>query len=448
MMPDDIPHIPRYTIQSKIGSGSMAVVYLALDRLTQQPVALKLLKLSTLSDDKRLSLAHEFQTMASLRHPYIVSVLDYGFASDGTPYFVMDYLDNAVSFGQAGQEQSTHTQFQLILQLLEGLAYLHRRGILHHDLKPSNILVYDNTVHIVDFGLATSIAEADTSSSGGTLAYVAPELLRKQPIRPVSELFTVGLMTYEMLKGAYPFPLSPAIAMINGILNTQLDFSQFGLPDQVVAILQKLVMKTPKDRYPSAQSAINDLREALGIQQADDSIPIRESYLQAASFVGRQAELDQLQTALYDTQQGHNQVWLLGGESGVGKTRLVDEFRIQALIQGFEVLTGLAVEGGGLPFQVWREPVRRLLLSRPVDDLQASILKEIVPDIEQLLGRSVPTIPPLEGTAHQQRLIFAVVDLLRHRQTPSCSYWRTCNGQPRVWRLSRRSATYLINSRW
>ncbi len=417
MMPDDIPHIPRYTIQSEIGSGSMAVVYLALDRLTQQPVALKLLKLSTLSDDKRSSLAHEFQTLASLRHPYIVSVLTYGFASDGTPFFAMDYLDKAASFVWAGQEQSTYTQFQLILQLLEGLAYLHRRGILHHDLKPGNILVVNNMVQVVDFGLSRLISRDQAGPSSGTLAYMPPEVLKKQSMTARGELFSVGILAYEMLKGAYPFPLSPAIAMINGILNTDLDFSQFGLPDRVVAILQKLVMKTPEDRYQSAQAVIDDLREALGLQQTDDRIPIRESYLQAASFVGRQTELDQLQTALSETQQGHNQVWLLGGESGVGKTRLVDEFRVQALIQGFEVLTGLAVEGGGLPFQVWREPVRRLLLSRPVDDLQAAILKEIVPDIEQLLDRPVATIPPLEGAAHQERLIFSIIDLLRYQQT-------------------------------
>ncbi len=415
MMPDDIPHIPRYTIQSEIGSGSMAVVYLALDRLTQQPVALKLLKLSSLSDDKRSSLAHEFQTLASLRHPYIVSVLTYGFASDGTPFFAMDYLPNTQTFMQAGQGQPLEVQIRLILQLLEALAYLHRRGILHHDLKPGNILVVNNMVQVVDFGLSRLISRDQVSQSSGTLAYMPPEVLRKQSMTTRGELFAVGLMTYEMLKGAYPFPLSPAIAVINGILNIELDFSQFGLPDQVMAVLQRLVMKPPDLRYQSAQAVIDDLREALSIQQAN--IPIRESYLQAASFVGRQAELDQLQTALMDIRQGHSQIWLLGGESGVGKTRLVHEFRVQALIQGFEVLSGQEVRGSSLSFQIWREPVRHLLLSRPVNDLQAGILKEIVPDIEQLLGRPVATIPPLEGVAHQERLIFSIIDLLQHQQT-------------------------------
>ncbi len=409
--------IPRYMIKANLGSGNMAVVYLALDRLTQQVVALKVLKTTNIPLNADFSLASEFRIMASLRHPHIVPVRDYGFTSQRVPYFIMDYLPDAQTFVQAGQGQSLDIQIRLVLQLLEGLAYLHRRGILHHDLKPGNILVVNNMVQVVDFGLSRLISRDQAGPSSGTLAYMPPEVLKKQSMTARGELFSVGILAYEMLKGAYPFPLSPAIAMINGILNTDLDFSQFGLPDRVVAILQKLVMKTPEDRYQSAQAVIDDLREALGLQQTDDRIPIRESYLQAASFVGRQTELDQLQTALSETQQGHNQVWLLGGESGVGKTRLVDEFRVQALIQGFEVLTGLAVEGGGLPFQVWREPVRRLLLSRPVDDLQAAILKEIVPDIEQLLDRPVATIPPLEGAAHQERLIFSIIDLLRYQQT-------------------------------
>ena len=417
MKPDTL-HIPRYIIQSEIGYGSMAMVYLALDRLTRQTVALKVLKSSTMSDDRRLSLAHEFQTMASLRHPYIVSVLDYGFTSEGSPYFAMDYLPHAQTFVQAGHNQPTDTQVQLILQLLEALAYLHRRGILHHDLKPSNVVVHDLSVQVVDFGLATSTEESDLDSLGGSLAYVAPERLRKQSIRPASELFAVGLMTYEMLSGAYPFPPTPAIAMINGILNTDLDFKQFGLPDPVVAVLQQLVMKNPDQRYQSAQTAISDLRHALGTEQADDAIRIRESYLQAASYVGRQDELDQLQTALKETQQGHSQIWLLGGESGVGKTRLVEELRIQALIQNFEVLHGQAIEGGGFPFQIWREPVRRLLLTRTIDDLHASILKEIVPDIELLLDRPVATVSPLQGTNHLHRLVYSVIDLLRHPQVP------------------------------
>ena len=411
--------IPRYAIEREIGSGNIAAVYLALDRLTQRSVALKMIKSTTISSEMRLTLANEFRTMASLRHPYIVSVFDYGFTSQQIPYFTMNYLPNAQTFVQAGRAQSSDIQIQLIGQFLEALAYLHRRNFLHHDLKPGNILVDHNGVKMVDFGLSRLISLTQAGQSRGTLAYMAPEVLRNQPMTPKSELFSLGVLVYEMLSDHYPFPLSPAIAMVNGILNTELDFSQFGLPDPVANILQRLVMKNPDHRYETAQSAINDLYIELDIRQPDDAVVIRESYLQAATFVGRQREVNQLQIALSQTQRGHSQVWLVGGESGVGKSRLADEIRTHALVQGFEVLKGQAVQGGGLPFQSWREPVRHLLLARPINDLQAGIFKEIVPDIEQILGRPVTSLPPLDGSAHQERLIYNIIDLLSHQRNPT-----------------------------
>ena len=411
--------ILRYRVEAKIGTGSTASVYLAQDRLSQQFVALKVLKTTNIPSGASLSLAHEFQMMASLRHPHIVSVRDYGFTLQKAPYFTMDYLPNTLTLSEAGHNRSVDKQIELILQVLEALAYLHRHSILHNDLKPSNLLVVHDKVKLVDFGFSRRISEVKTEQMHGTLAYSSPEQLRKHHITPVSEQFSVGLMVYEMLNGDYPFPLSPAISVVNGIMNTDLDFTTFGLPDEVVAVLQRLVMKDPGQRYPSVQTAINDLRTALNLHEPEERRNIRESYLQAASFIGRQSELDQLQSALIKTKQGQSQVWILGGESGVGKSRLADEIRTNALIQGFEVFRGQAVEGGGLPFQPWREPVRRLLLSRPVDDLQAGILKEIVPDIEHLLDRSVTPISSLDGPAHQERLTFSIIDLLRHQRDPT-----------------------------
>ncbi len=410
----------RYLIMSQIGEGKMGKVYHVQDRLTQDPLALKIVgtRTNNNSTEYRLAIAHEFQQMASLRHPYIVNVKDYGFTSEKIPYFTMDNIPNARTIVEVARGLSVDAQLQLALQLLEALAYLHRRNILHHDLKPANVLVNGDKVQVVDFGLSTSTKDTMDGSSGGTLAYTAPEVLLKQALTPISELFSVGLMVYEMLSGSYPFPLNPAIAMINGILRVDLDFSNFGLPESVQPVLQKLVMKDPEQRYQSARSAIDDLQAALGCEQTQDNLIIRESYLKAATFVGRQAELAQLKTALDQTQAGQTQVWLLGGESGVGKTRLADELRVQALVQGIQVLQGQAVEGGGLPFQIWREPVRHLLLMKDINDLQAGILKEIVPEIALLLGRDIADVPQLEGKAHQQRLISSIIDLLRDLPSP------------------------------
>ncbi len=142
----------------------MGVVYRAQDSFSGQIVALKSVRgdysqteSGDTAFDKRLALAEEFQTLASLRHPYIISVIDYGFDSTRHPYFTMDLLDAPQTILQAAQKASSlEATIGLLTQILQALAYLHRRGILHRDLKPGNILVQNGHVKLLDFGLATA----------------------------------------------------------------------------------------------------------------------------------------------------------------------------------------------------------------------------------------------------------------------------------------------------
>ena len=412
---------PQYKIEREIGLGTMGVVYRAIDRLNQQAVAIKCLRPNAQfnATEVRQALAHEFEVMASINHPYILRVHDYGFFTPKEPYLVLDYLPDVEHIVLASQEQSWRDQLEFAIQLLEALAYLHRRGILHHDLKPANVLVSEGRIQVSDFGLSTVIEDDVSKPKGGTIAYMAPEVLLKQAHTQQSELYSAGLIMYEMLSGTYPFRRSPLITMVSDILSKEPDFLALGLPRTIAAILQKLVYRDPLERYQTARGAIDDLQDALEIapQLANVSL-IRESYLQAAAFVGRTSEMAQLHQAFTDVQQRPSQLWLIGGESGVGKSRMVDEFRIQVVAQGGQVLRGQAISGGGLPYQLWREPVRHLLLSQTVTDLQASVLKEIIPDIDDILGRFIFKVPPLEGKAHLQRLIFNIVDLLRSREEP------------------------------
>ncbi|HRF96044.1 MAG TPA: ATP-binding protein, partial [Aggregatilineales bacterium] len=144
----------------------------------------------------------------------------------------------------------------------------------------------------------------------------------------------------------------------------------------------------------------------------EENIAIRESFLQSAQFIGRKDEFSQLKTAFDHAQAGQGAVWLVGGESGVGKTRLVDELRILALTRGVTVLRGQAVETGALPYQVWRDILPKLLLNTPVDDQEASILKPLVPDIEALLGQTIPDAPEVEPKIAQQRLLRTILSLI------------------------------------
>lgn len=418
----------RYIIQEKLGAGAMGVVYHATDRLSGATIALKRVTINSdqldfasrasLGDsgNVRLALAQEFRTLSSLRHPHIISVLDYGFDADRQPYFTMDLLEEAQTLLEAGENQPVEVQVKLLIQVLQALAYLHRRGILHRDLKPANVLVNgQGQVKVLDFGLSTAVAHA--KGTAGTLTYMAPEVLQGQAVSEASDLYAVGMMAYELFTGRYPFNMRNLSRLIAHIMTLQPDVSLIANA-KLADVVARLLAKDPSARYSDADAVIRALSAATEQDPPPENSVIRESFLQAAQFIGREAELAQLTDALQETMQGRGSAWLVGGESGVGKSRLVDELRTQALVAGALVLRGQAVEGGGLPYQLWRDVARLLVLQVPLSVLEAGVLKPLVPNIASLLGWEVPDAPELTGKSGEQRLTFTLIDLLKRHERP------------------------------
>ena len=413
----------RYIVHELLGRGGMGAVYRATDRLTGQEVALKQLRLSqnptfstpslsgshhTLSPEAtfdeassnnlRLALAQEFKTLATLRHPHIISVLDYGFDSEHNSYFTMELLENAPTILGAGHGRTLADKLDLIIQLLRALTYLHRRGIIHRDLKPDNVLFISGLVKVVDFGLAVVRRHLGQSEHtlGGTLAYMAPEVLRGQPASEASDLFAVGVILYELLTGQHPFHAPTKHELIANILEAQPDMWPLShLPPSLGEWVDHLLLKDPAQRLTTTADLSAQLAHIA--QRPDllhESYEVRESFLQAAEFVGRGEELRLLTNALRDTARGRGSAWLVVGESGVGKTRLLEELRTQALVEGALVLRSQAVREGSAPYDVWRPILRRLCLEVELTDYEANILRPLVPDIANLLGRPIPHAPP------------------------------------------------------
>lgn len=403
----------RYRILSHIGQGGMGVVYKAQDRITHDTVALKIIEISHIETDgsktseHKLALINEFKILAGLRHPNIISVFDYGLHQD-SPYIVMDYLDDAVDFDHVINIADEQTKIDLLVQVLEALFYLHRRGIIHRDLKPSNIMVDKGVVKVLDFGL--SVADEMATGRAGTLAYMAPETLEKRITVPQSDLYSLGVIAYQAFTGTLPFTAPNILDIVQQAPDMSL------LDNHPISnIIERLLLKNPLDRYQSAEAVLDVLTDVMQIER-QETLSVRESFLQASRFVGRKKELNQLKKSLKLARLGQGGAWLIGGESGVGKSRLFEEFRTHALINSAIVLHGQGVEGGGLPYQLWHNIVRHLLLSTDVDELEASILKELVPDIAELIGKAVDDAPELQGEAHKIRLITTISDILR-RQT-------------------------------
>jgi serine/threonine protein kinase len=215
----------RYLLHEQIGSGGMGIVYRATDRLAGHIVALKqvtapaqALLFTSRSEglDLRLALAQEFKLLASMRHPHIISVLDYGFDEQHQPFYTMEFLENPQTIFQAGAAQPLDAKIGLLAQMLQALAYLHRRGVIHHDLKPSNVMVVDGQVKLLDFGLSLTAEQGGRmgSTAAGTLAYMAPEVLQGAGASQASDLYAVGVMAYELLAGRHPFNLDDMTQLI------------------------------------------------------------------------------------------------------------------------------------------------------------------------------------------------------------------------------------------
>lgn len=410
----------RYQLLNLLGAGGMGLVYRAHDRFNGESVALKRVRLNpeqailnphATPPDYRLALAQEFQSLASLRHPHIIAVRDYGFTPDQQPYFTMELLEEAKTILEVGQGQPLEFNVGLLLQILHALAYLHRRGIVHRDLKPSNILVSNGQVKLVDFGL--SIAIGKSREIAGTLSYLPPEILQGAEAAATTDLYSFGVIAYELFAGQHPFNTANTSDLIDAILENQPDLAPLNVPPTLAALIGCLLEKEPAKRPSTAAQVIAELCQAVGLPPALETEATRESFLQAARFVGRETELNKLLSALDQLTLKQGSAWLVGGESGVGKSRLLNELRTRALVQGLTVLRGQAVSEGGLPMHPWREVAQWLALLAEPDDLEASILAALVPNIATLLNRSLPAAPELDPKAERVRLISIISLLLR-----------------------------------
>ena len=419
----------RYQLHSLLGRGGMGAVYRAADRLTGQQVALKrvinpedTIEFSSSYNlgDFRLALAQEFKLLASLRHPHVIEVLDYGFDGERQPYFTMELLEHAQTVLDAGMGRPLELKISLIAQMLQALTYLHRRGILHRDLKPANVLVINDEVKLLDFGLSVmrDHAHDDSGATAGTLAYMSPEVLIGNSATEASDLYAVGMIAFELLAEKYPFDLLDIGALVNHVLYSVPDFNLLALELPLTIVLQRLLQKEPPDRYSSANEALAALSKAVEQNIPLETVATRESFLQAARLVGREAEIDQLSTALFQASRGHGSTWLVAGESGVGKSRLVDEIRTLAMVEGAIVMRGQSVSEGQLPYQIWRGVFRWIPLLTELEDTDAGLIKLLAPDTVTLSDQHVKEAAELDPQKAQGRLLKVLEAMLQDQKHP------------------------------
>ena len=263
----------RYELIEIVGTGGMAIVYRALDQKTGREVAVKLLRPEFERDEEFVRrFSHEAKAAAQVAHENIVNMLDVGF--DGVPYIVMEFVrgqtlkDLIRSVGSIPPRQAV----AMALRILAALDHAHRNNIVHRDIKPHNILVDENgMIKVADFGIARLTTSATMTATGdgsffGSVHYISPEQARGEKADEKSDLYSVGVVLYEMLTGQVPFDSESAVSIaIKHIGETPRSIRELKpeLPRALEQILQKALSKDPADRYQSASEMAADLKRSL-----------------------------------------------------------------------------------------------------------------------------------------------------------------------------------------
>jgi serine/threonine protein kinase len=267
----------RYRLEARIGAGGMSTVYRALDETLQRPVAVKLMNREVASDSDQLErFRREARAVAQLSHPHIVGVIDAG-EDEGRPYIVFEYVE--------GETLKERIRRQGRLPITEAVAYAieiaralgaaHARHIVHRDVKPQNVLIdEEGSAKVTDFGIARVLDEEGLTADGrvlGTTDYVSPEQALGQPVTGQSDLYSLGVVLYEMLSGEVPFKGDSQVAVAMKHVREELPDVQTKRPEvsaALAAVVETATAKHQEDRYANDAELIADLEDVLAIETA------------------------------------------------------------------------------------------------------------------------------------------------------------------------------------
>ena len=264
--------VDRFLINQVLGKGSQAIVYLATDPDLNRKVAIKSVRLS--SDIKRQegidSLLAEARTVSRLQHPNIVTVYDLG-VQDQQPFLVLEYIEGGSLRQKMGNPLGIEQCIRLMRDILSGVAAAHAQQIIHCDLKPENILInLDGNAKVADFGLAqlADASQVDENALYGTPQYMAPEYIETRQHKTVSDVFSLGLVFYEMLTGKTAVNGDDVYQILNAIANVDIGTPSTinsDIDEGLDTLIMKSLEKNPDNRYADAAAMLNAFNEYLSL---------------------------------------------------------------------------------------------------------------------------------------------------------------------------------------
>lgn len=265
----------RYRLESKLGSGGMSTVYLAIDETLGRNVAIKVMH-REISDqpDQLERFRREARGVAQLSHPNLVAVIDAG-EDGGHPYIVFEYVPGETlkkRIAESGR-LATDEATAYAIEIGRGLAAAHAAGLVHRDVKPQNVLIdADGRAKVTDFGIARSIEEHGLTATGrvlGTTDYVSPEQAMGKAVDPRTDVYSLGIVLYEMLTGEVPFTAETQVGVAMKHVNDLMPDVQDRRPDTSAALaaaVDRATAKQPQDRYADMNEMLGDLEGALEVE--------------------------------------------------------------------------------------------------------------------------------------------------------------------------------------
>ncbi len=425
----------RYEVKRLLGEGGQKRVYLVYDTRLERDVVIAALKVGDFDQEDIARFHREARTLARLGdHPHIVTVFDIG-EEQGQPYIVAQFVDggsvHALRRSAPDHRLPVAEVVRIGAQICQALQYAHQRGIVHRDLKPGNVwLTRDGTVKLGDFGLAAVLNLSRVSLEGvllGTVAYMAPEQATGQFAEPRGDLYSLGVMLYELLAGRLPFVGDTIAAIISQHLHAAPVAPSWhvpGIPPAFDSLILKLLAKAPENRPANAEEVSRALA-SISLSTGDLAIePQRYPWpldrLAAGVFVGRVSELQELRRAFDETLGGRVQVLLVAGEPGSGKTATAEQLLTYAHIRGAEVLRAHCHEGEGAPaYWPWVQLIRTYVTHRTPDEL-VSVMgtgAATIAHLDMEIARHLPELPgppSLEPEQARFRLFDSVTTFLKN----------------------------------
>jgi serine/threonine-protein kinase len=369
----------RYRVLSRLGAGGMADVFLAEDQQLGRKVALKLLHRRFAEDPGFVErFRREAQSAAGLQHPNVVSVYDRG-SFDGTYYIAMEYLPGR-TLKQLIRDEAPLDPVRAIditIQILKAARFAHRRGVIHRDLKPHNVIIDEGDhAKVTDFGIARAGASdmTETGSIMGTAQYLSPEQAQGHAVSAGSDLYSIGVVLYELLTGRVPFDAEAAVTIAIKHVSEQPPIPTTinpAIPPELERVVMWSLNKNPADRPQDADQLIAALEQVRGIIVAG-SAGQRTASMAAVAYVAALQDIPPVGTSVYDTTPPGTDSFVTAPPEPPYDTKDYEQHRRRRWLPWVIAAAVLLLIGGGVAAYLLTRPTKKIVPTVVNDSLQTA----------------------------------------------------------------------------